>query len=94
MAQNIIVAYGDGKPIGGTCTVRDNFIRTTAAEARFVSTTDFHLTAQSPPVLILDVPSAIVSSDCADGDGNIDDIDGQARPYNDFCDRGADEYRP
>jgi hypothetical protein len=94
VAQNIIVNYGAGDPIGGTCTVRDNFIRSSAAEVQFASATDFHLTAQSPVGLIRDDSSTVVSSDCSEGDGHIDDVDGEARPYNNFCDRGADEYRP
>lgn len=96
VAQNIIANYGGGDAVGGNCTVRDNFIRATVAEANFRSPTDFHLTAQSPAGLglIRDDSSTLVSLDCAEGTGNIDDVDGQARPYADFCDRGADEYRP
>ncbi len=92
VAQNIIADPGDGDALGGNCTVRDNFLRS-VAEAAFVSDIDFHLTAQSPVEVIRDVNSTIVDADCA-ANGGIDDLDGEARPSNTYCDRGADEYRP
>ena len=70
--------------------MRQNF-----ADVRFVSTTDYHLTAQSPAGLIVDAASPAMAVDCAEGNSHIDDIDSAlARPYNNFCDRGADELRP
>lgn len=94
IAQNIVVAWGGANDAVAGCTQRNNFERTNFADAGFVSTTDFHLTARSPLDLIRDPNSAVVDSDCTEGTGKIDDFDGQLRPINNFCDRGADEYSP
>jgi hypothetical protein len=95
VAQNIIANWGNaGTAIGPGCTVRDNHQTQDIASVRFVSTTDFHLTASSPPAAVLNANTPAVSADCTEGSGHIDDIDGQSRPAENYCDRGADEYRP
>jgi len=94
LAQNIVVAWGGANDGVAGCTQRNNFESTNFADAGFVSTTDFHLTARSPMDLIRDPNSAIVDVDCTEGDAKIDDFDGHLRPFNNFCDRGADEFSP
>jgi hypothetical protein len=100
VVHNIFVANGAANnEVGGDCTYMFNYVGhdNDFGLVKFVSLTDFHLTAQSPtgnPILIREDPDA--DKDCrvngVDG-AYIDDIDGQARP-NGLCDRGADEYLP
>ncbi len=96
VAQNLIAAWGfAGIAIGGDCTERDNYFSQNIGLFGFVDpTSNFHLTAASPEGSIRDAATPDAVADCEEGDGHIDDIDGQPRPFPVFCDRGADEYRP
>lgn len=96
VAQNILADWGSApNSIASSCVTRDNFVNRDITTVKFVDAdTNFHLTPQSPSPDILDAATNQVLLDCAEGDGHIDDIDGEARPYPVFCDRGADEYRP
>jgi len=63
-----------------------------AAVVKFLNTTDFRLTAQSPIGAVLDDPTA--TEDCKLSGAYIDDYQGDPRPTQAFCDVGADEYEP
>lgn len=96
VGRNIIVANGAANSLtGGDCNfgTADNYISAGPDAVKFVSNTDLHLTAASPktnPIIVDDIAAA---TDCQVDAHYIDDFDGQPRPVNGFCDRGADEYR-
>lgn len=97
VARNIVVANGAANALtGGDCNfgTADNYVSAGPDAVDFVSNTDLHLTATSPktnPIIVDDIAAA---ADCQIDGKYIDDFDGQPRPINGFCDRGADEYRP
>ena len=97
VGRNIIVANGAANALtGGDCNfgAADNYISAGPDAVKFVSNLDLHLTAGSPktnPIIVDDIGA---TADCQIDDHYIDDFDGQPRPVNGFCDRGADEYRP
>jgi hypothetical protein len=97
VGRNIIVANGAANTLtGGDCKFgpADNYISAGPDAVKFVSNLDLHLTAASPktnPIIVDDIGA---TPDCQIDGQYIDDFDGQPRPVNGFCDRGADEYRP
>jgi hypothetical protein len=84
-AYEINTFFGNDACTGNFTT--DNMIATTT-DADFVSTSDLHLTSQTPAGSgkVRDDPS----SNCAD---NGADFDGDTRPLNGACDYGADEFK-
>lgn len=96
VAQNLLAEWGNSAALSDTCTLRTNYTTQTIADVKFVSDTDYHLTAATPAGTnaVRNDPSVVVDMDCSDDGGHIDDIDGETRPAENYCDRGADEYRP
>jgi hypothetical protein len=97
VGRNIIVANGAANAlIGGDCNfgTADNYVSAGPDAVKFVSNTDLHLTATSPKTNPIVVDDLAAATDCQIDGKYIDDFDGQPRPVNGFCDRGADEYRP
>ncbi len=92
VTRNIISANGPGAAIGGDClTGTTNYTDKDITKAKFANLTDYKLTSMSPGTILLDDPEA--NADCMVGGMFIGDYEGQSRPAN-YCDRGADEYRP
>ncbi len=92
--RNIISANGDAAPIGGNCVPgmdKTNYTDKDINKVKFANLTDYKLTDMSPGTILLDDPEA--NPDCMHNGKFIDDYEGQPRPAN-YCDRGADEYRP
>lgn len=97
VSRNIIVANGGANALtGGDCAfgAAENYISAGPDAVKFVSNLDLHLTAASPKTNPIIVDDIAAGTDCLIDGHNIDDFDGQPRPVNGFCDRGADEYRP
>lgn len=92
--RNIVAANGPANETiqANTCTAVGNYDTRTIEDVRFQSTSDFRLTAQSPPAAVLDDPAA--DDDCRIGGVYIDDFQGQPRPHGGYCDLGSDEYQP
>jgi hypothetical protein len=95
-AHNIIAGNNPKQnQVGGTCAYVNSYINQSADNVAFVSTTDLHLTANTPRVQpsIRDSPGA--TNECRRADGSyILDIDHDLRPVDGLCDLGADEYKP
>ena len=64
-----------------------------ANTVKFVSSTDLHLTAQTPGSQQQQQVRDVGNTSCSNANLKHD-IDGQPRPYNNACDYGADEYMP
>ncbi len=97
VAQNVVAAWGSANNASGPggndqCTFRENFETQNLGSVGF--TPDYHLTAATPAGSIRDANTPAMQADCSTQSVYLDDIDRQARPFNNFCDRGADEYRP
>ena len=93
VSRNILAGNGGANnATSGNCAISGgaNYITGNIADVRFAPN-DYHLTSASPMLMVQDDP--LSGDDCKVNNVFIDDIDGQARPVN-FCDRGADEYRP
>lgn len=91
--RNIISGNG-GDALGGDCVPgmdKTNYTEKDINKVKFANLTDYKLTDMSPGTILLDDPEA--NPDCMLGGEFIDDYEGQPRPAN-YCDRGADEYRP
>jgi hypothetical protein len=95
IAQNLIARYGSaGTVIDNGCTDRENYW--TQSLGMFVGANDFHLNG-AEAANILNVQTTDGIADCKEPGMpmvDIDDIDGITRPFEFFCDRGADEYLP
>jgi len=75
----------------GGCEMRTNYVASDAGGVGFKSSNppyDLHLTDESPS----DAEAGIPIRDNTNTTCTALDIDGDARPYNTFCDLGADEY--
>jgi hypothetical protein len=91
VSRNIVSGNGGGNAFGGTCTTGNTNFTGTVADAKFVDLTDYRLSSTTPTTILRDDPES--GPDCMMGAKYIDDYEGRTRPVN-YCDRGADEYRP
>jgi hypothetical protein len=91
ISRNIVSGNGGGDTFGGTCTTADTNFVGAVADIKFVDLTDYRLSSTTPTTILRDDPES--GPDCMSGAKYIDDYEGQTRPVN-YCDRGADEYRP
>jgi hypothetical protein len=89
--RNIVSDNGGGAAFGGTCTTGTTNFTGKVADIKFADLVDYHLTDKTPTTILRDDPES--GPDCMTGAKYIDDYEGQTRPIN-YCDRGADEYRP
>lgn len=91
VARNIVSGNGAGKPLGGTCTTGTTNFTGKLGDIKFADVTAYRLSDKTPTTILRDDPES--GPDCMAGTIYIDDYEGQTRPVN-YCDRGADEYRP
>ena len=91
VSRNIVSDNGGGATLGGTCTTGNTNFTGRVADIKFVDLTGYRLSGTSPTTILRDDPES--GPDCMMGTKYIDDVEGQTRPVN-YCDRGADEYRP
>jgi hypothetical protein len=91
VSRNIVSGNGGGATFGGTCTTGATNFTGSVTDIKFVDRTDYRLSDTSPTTILRDDPES--GPDCMMGTKYIDDHEGQTRPVN-YCDRGADEYRP
>ncbi|HEY5947292.1 MAG TPA: right-handed parallel beta-helix repeat-containing protein [Kofleriaceae bacterium] len=93
VSRNIVSTNGGGATFGGTCTGADATLNYTGklGDIKFADLIEYRLTDTSPTTILRDDPES--GPDCMLGAKYIDDYEGQTRPVN-YCDRGADEYRP
>jgi hypothetical protein len=92
IARNILSDNGASNPFRGDCTTGTlNFTNTDVTVIKFKDLMSYELTDMTPATILRDDPES--GPDCMLATKYISDYKGDSRPFN-YCDRGADEYRP
>jgi hypothetical protein len=96
IARNIISDNVATNPFRGDCKTADgnkplNYTGTDVTLIKFKDLINYELTDMTPATILRDDPES--GPDCMLGTKYILDFRGDSRPFN-YCDRGADEYRP